>query len=99
MAEGGNALVRPVAADQIDRMLGWREGFLIFSDSRLDAVAAEFNRYNRRRLVVAPSAAGVRIDGTFKASNLEGFLRLLDRGFGVKARPSGADELVLERSA
>lgn len=97
MAVDGGARVRSVAADQIDRMLSWREGLLIFDNSKLDAVAGEFNRYNRRRLRVAPSAADVRIDGTFKASNLDGFLRLLHRGFGVKARSAGAEELVLER--
>jgi transmembrane sensor len=98
MAADGGARVLSVAADQIDRMLSWREGLLVFRNSRLDAVAGEFNRYNRRRLRVAPSVADVRIDGTFKASNLDGFLRLLHRGFAVKARPAGAEELLLERA-
>jgi len=78
-------------------MLGWRDGLLIFNDRPLGEVAAEFNRYNRRQLVVDPSASRVRVDGTFKANNLDGFVRLATQGFGVASVATGKDEVVLKR--
>ena len=46
--------------------LGWRRGVLVFEHTTLADAAAEFNRYNREKLVIADTAAGRRtIGGTF----------------------------------
>lgn len=92
------ATVRPAAGEELDTMLSWRDGLLVFNNRPLGQVAAEFNRYNRRQLVVDPSAVRVRIDGSFKANNLDGFVRLLGQGFGVKASAADNDTVVLKRS-
>lgn len=98
VADRRGPVVRPAGIDELDATLAWRDGMLVFSESLLGDVVAEFNRYNRRQLRVEPSAAGVRVDGRFKATNLEGFLRLLEQGFGIRAAPAGDDALVLRRS-
>ncbi|WP_447752127.1 FecR family protein [Sphingopyxis fribergensis] len=90
-------VVRPLDAAAIDMALSWRDGLLIFERRPLGEVAAEFNRYNRVRLVVDPSATGVIVDGSFRANNVEGFLRLLKEGFDVDSVRDQSGELVLKK--
>lgn len=82
---------------QVANLLGWREGRLILDDLTLAQAAAEFNRYNRRQLVVAdPVAARMVIGGRFSPTNPEGFVRLLQQGFGLRVR-SDPDQIVISR--
>ncbi len=89
--------VQAVTAVALEQDLSWRDGMLSFEEKPLAAVAAEFNRYNVRQLVVDPSVADVAISGSFRANNLDGFLRLLEQGFGVQPVPRGASEVRLQR--
>jgi transmembrane sensor len=74
---------KPVAAVVDD--LAWRDGRLVFDRTSLADVASDFNRYNRRQLFIDdPSAAAIRISGTFKASNVDAFVRLLKEAYGLK---------------
>jgi len=91
-------IVKPAAPDQLEAALSWRDGLLIFESRPLGEVAAEFNRYNREQLVVDPSATGVIVDGTFRATNVEGFLRLLHQGFAVQSVRRADDAILLKRS-
>ncbi|NLA67403.1 MAG: histidine kinase, partial [Gammaproteobacteria bacterium] len=57
-----------------------------FNDVTLAEAAAEFNRWNARPILVADeAAAALRIGGSFRWSNAEGFVRLLEQGFPVRA--------------
>ena len=99
-AQPASTVVTPVSAAEVERQLGWRDGLLIFERRPLRDVAAEFNRYNQRQLVVAdPAIADVMVGGTFRATNLDGFLRLLELGFDIKAVPDGSKRIVLEHAA
>lgn len=96
-ATGTSPVVRPIDAAAIDMALSWRDGLLIFESRPLGEVAAEFNRYNQVQLIVDPSATGVIVDGSFRANNVAGFLRLLNQGFGVRSVPDGRNELILKK--
>ncbi|KAF1699166.1 histidine kinase [Pseudoxanthomonas jiangsuensis] len=79
-------LVRALAAGEAERLLEWRQGFLAFDDAPLAEAAAEFNRFNARRLELAdPAVAGLRVGGNFRWDNLDGFVGLLEQGFPVRA--------------
>jgi transmembrane sensor len=80
---------------EAEGLVGWRDGVLVFHDTALSEAAAEFNRYSARRIVVADAGVGaLRIGGSFRWSNAEGFVRLLEQGFPVRA-DYGRDEIVL----
>jgi len=82
---------------RVARELSWRQGLLAFESTRLDAVAAEFNRYHRRKLVIIDAeVAAIPIGGTFEAGDLDAFVRLLQRGFDLKATHD-ADEIRISR--
>lgn len=71
----------------IDQQLSWREGKLVFDQVTLEGAASEFNRYNKKRLVLADAAtAKVKIGGRFDVDNIKGFANLLQRGFGLDVR-------------
>lgn len=72
------------APSAIDRALAWRSGKVDLAGDRLDGAVAEFNRYNRRRLVVAdPALAGERLDGLFRTDDPEGFAQAVHITLGV----------------
>jgi transmembrane sensor len=78
--------VQSGSVDDARQALSWRDGFLAFRDTSLAAAAAEFNRYNARKIVIAdPSIGALRIGGNFRWSNAEAFVRLLEQGFPVRA--------------
>jgi transmembrane sensor len=87
--------VNEVTPAQIERALAWQGLRLEFPEMPLGEVVAEFNRYNRRKLVVRDrAAASIIVGGNFRADNVEAFVRLLESSFGVTARTEG-EEIVL----
>lgn len=88
-------LVRSVPLAQAREMLTWSTGMLAFHDAPLSEVAAEFNRFNTRKLVVADAdAAALRIGGSFRWDNEDAFVRLLEAGFPIRAE-QGVDHITL----
>lgn len=86
LVRGNGLLVRSLPLADAQRLLDWRDGLLAFRDAPLSEVVAEFNRYNARKLVLADAQAGaLRIGGSFRWDNTEGFVRLLEAGFPVRA--------------
>lgn len=88
-------LVRSLSLAEAERFLEWRSGYLSFDDAPLSAVAAEFNRFNVRKLELAdPAVADLRVGGNFRWDNANGFAGLLEQGFPVRVerRP---DRIVL----
>jgi transmembrane sensor len=85
---------------RIEQILGWREGKLVFDHATLDYAAGEFNRYNRKKLVMAdPEAAKLQIGGRFDVGNVEGFAKLLERGFGLDVRETADTITIASRRA
>src|SRR5690606_35767672 len=64
LAGPDGVVVHAGTVDQARQALSWRDGFLAFRDTSLAAAAAEFNRYNARRIVIAdPSVGALRVGG------------------------------------
>ena len=82
---GASTLVVQNAPERVTDSLAWRAGMLKFDQAPLADVAAEFNRYNRRQILVTdPAAASIRIGGVFQASNVDAFARLLHDAYGLQ---------------
>lgn len=77
--------VGPIEPTEIERRLSWQSTWLEFDSLPLAAVAAEFNLRGTERLTVADSeTAALRVSGTFRADGLDGFVRLLQAGYGLQ---------------
>jgi transmembrane sensor len=85
ISRGASILVAAKSQVRVENALAWREGRLSFDQAPLSDVAAEFNRYNRTHLVVTDAAAGrIPIGGSFDASSVDSFARLLHDAYGLK---------------
>ncbi|MBO9694776.1 MAG: FecR domain-containing protein [Sphingopyxis sp.] len=84
ISDGRSTLVTQRSDERVESALAWRDGMLNFDQTTLADAAAEFSRYHRRPIVVTDEgAAGIRIGGTFQASNVEAFARLLRDAYGL----------------
>jgi transmembrane sensor len=96
IAEGATLRVESRTVESVATDLSWRQGVLMFDHTTLAEAAEEFNRYNRKRLVVESAAAQIRIGGSFEAANVDGFVRLLHDTFGLNVAESEGQILVSE---
>jgi transmembrane sensor len=93
-------LAKPVVAtldeNDLAKALEWQGVRLKFEDIPLAEVVAEFNLRNRRQLVIGDAATGrLRVGGTFRADNVDAFVRLLKVSFHVIVERGPDDSLVL----
>jgi len=58
----------------MDRALSWREGQIVLDGDTIGAAAAEFNRYNNRKIVIVdPDLEGRTVVGWFRTNEPESF--------------------------
>jgi transmembrane sensor len=96
-ASDAGVVVRSGPVQQAEEYLSWRSGFVSFHDTPLAIAAAEFNRYNTRKIVIGDASVGnMRVGGNFRWSNTDAFVRLLAQGFPIRAQQQG-DNIVLRR--
>lgn len=97
VARAGEAgvLMQRKSVPEAEAQLSWRGGVLVFRDRNLGEAIAEFNRYNERRIVIDdPELAQLKIEGNFRATNVDAFVRLIESGFPVHVEPY-KDRIVL----
>jgi transmembrane sensor len=96
IAKGGETLLASKPGQEISNDLSWRQGVLVFNQQTLADAAEQFNRYNSRHIQVEGSARKIRIGGSFKADNVDVFVQLLHRGFGLSVNEQG-NKIVVSR--
>jgi transmembrane sensor len=84
VAKADETLVVPKSLKDMAGDLSWRNGMLVFDQETLSSVAEQFNRYNRRRIVVQGRARDIRIGGSFRADNIDSFALLIRGSLGLK---------------
>ena len=89
-------LVEKGSIEEAETYVSWRAGYITFRDMELHDAVTEFNRYNKKQLVIGdPAVARLRVSGSLRAANVEAFVRVLEQGFPVRAEYEG-DRIVLE---
>jgi len=85
------------SAQELADALGWRRGVLVFDHTTLADAAAELNRYNREKIVIADPDVRRRIIGaTIPVNGVEAFTRVAEKIFGVHVEKSGG-EIIISR--
>jgi transmembrane sensor len=96
-ATASNVSVRRENEKALSTELSWRHGVLVFDKTELGEAAAEFNRYNREKIVIAdPAVASRTIDGTFRTEDVQLFARIAQVALGLHVE-DGADKIVITR--
>jgi transmembrane sensor len=89
-AAGSGVVVQRAPPPQLEAFLSWRAGYLRFHETVLADAVSEINRYNTRKIFVDdPRLAAIRISGTFRPTQYEAFVRVLQDGFAIEARTEG----------
>jgi transmembrane sensor len=84
---------------QLAARLAWQPRLLDFTNAPLSEIVADFNRRNPVQLVVGESALGaLRLSAAFRSDNVEGFVRLMESDFGMRAEWRSEREIVLRRA-
>lgn len=86
IARDGSTVVTKSAA-AVQQELAWRNGMLAFNGTTLASAAEQFNRYNRKQLVLGDAdASALLVDGSYQARAVEAFARMLERAYGLDLR-------------
>ncbi len=89
VARGPSTLLAAKSEERVISTLAWRGGMLDFDRTSLADAVGEFNRYNTKKIVIGDAeTATIRIGGTFQASNVDAFVRLLHDAYGIHVEPS-----------
>jgi transmembrane sensor len=82
---------------EVEQLLSWRTGYIVFRETRLADAVADFNRYTNRKIVIEdPAIASIRIGGNFRSDNADAFLSLIQSGFPIRVEQR-SDRIVLTR--
>ena len=90
-------LVDQPAPTEVEQLLSWRTGYIVFRDTSLTDAVADFNRYTTRKIVIEdPAIANIRIGGNFRSDNADAFLSLIESGFSIRVEQH-TDRIVLTK--
>jgi transmembrane sensor len=85
VATANSTVMAKISPAELANEMTWRRGVLIFTHTRLADAAAEFNRYNREKLIVTdPVAANRMIGATFPVNDVERFARVARDVLGLR---------------
>jgi transmembrane sensor len=100
VADNASVIHMPATGTSVYRALAWREGKIDLAGVTLAEAAAEFNRYNHRKLVIVdPAIAGETFDGILRTDDLEGFAMAIRDSLAVPVTLDDPREIRVGRSA
>jgi len=74
---------------EMERALSWRDGQIVLDGDTIAAAAAEFNRYNSRKIVVVdPELEGRTVIGWFRTNEPESFAQAVGVAHGAEVKVS-----------
>lgn len=90
IARAGPTVVQPMAPDEAQRRLAWRDGMVSFEGESLRMAVAEMNRHNRRQIVIDdPALASVPVVGVFRTTDIESFVAAAAAALNTRATVDG----------
>ncbi|HSZ73895.1 MAG TPA: FecR domain-containing protein [Rhizomicrobium sp.] len=97
VANGDSIAVKKSSQTAIKNALEWRRGVLVFENATLAQAAAELNRYNHEKLVIADSAAAkLTFGATLPTTDVNAFTEVAKEVLGLRVEKRG-DAIVISR--
>lgn len=85
-----------IRRDDVERLLGWRDGLVVFQDTPLTEAVKEMNRYTAKPIILADVAVGRhRVSGTFRLGDAERFAVTLGELFPINVSSSEDGRTIL----
>ncbi len=96
--EPGLQFGRKVEASDLNDLLAWQRGRMIFKGKRLEDVLAQMHRYTTTRFVLSDKGlSDIRVIGDFRAGDIDAFLDSLRRNYLIDSRREPSGRIVLSR--
>jgi transmembrane sensor len=94
--EAPPVIIERVPAEVIREALAWQGPRLVFMETPLAEVVAQFNRHNHVQLVLeGPDLAQIPVGGSFRPEHVEAFVRLLASDNDIEVDRDDPDRIVL----
>jgi transmembrane sensor len=91
--------VAAISAAELEQRLAWKPRLLDFTNTAMPEIVAAFNRSNPVQLTLGDTLlADMRLSATFRSDNVEGFVRLMESDFGLRAEWRSDGEIILSRT-
>jgi transmembrane sensor len=95
VATASSMSITKESAPELSNNLGWRRGVLVFKHTTLADAAAELNRYNEQKVIIADSAvARLTIDGTFPLNGISLFALSAQKVFELRVEKQGSETVI-----
>jgi transmembrane sensor len=85
-ARARNVDRRAFSAAELDDILAWRNGQIVFKDTPLSEAVARFARHHGRSITIPDSLAEATIGGLHSIDDLPGFVAGVQSAYGVKSQ-------------
>jgi len=90
-SEAGKLSLTRVPTQELTDRLSWRSGKLMFHHAPLSEIAAEFNRYNVKKIVISGEGArSLTVNGTFATNDVQAFARIARTILGLQVDDQGS---------
>ena len=86
---------KQLQSEEIDVLLSWRHGMLLFQDEPLDQVLLTVSRYAPMRIDIDDSVRDTRVRGYYRAGDVEGMLIALHNNFHIEVERVGENHVRL----
>jgi transmembrane sensor len=95
VATAGSMSITKESTPELLNNLGWCRGVLVFKHTTLADAAAELNRYNEQKVIIADSTVGrLTIDGTFPLNGISLFARSAQEVFELRVEKQGSETVI-----
>jgi transmembrane sensor len=96
--EPGLQFDRKVAAGDVNDLLAWQRGRIVFKGERLEDVLTQTHRYTRTRFVLSDKELrDTRVVGDFRTGDIDDFLDSLRRKYRIVSQRDPSGRIVLSR--
>jgi transmembrane sensor len=98
MQADGEVEKKKVQPDEMEIKLSWRHGMLLFQGDALEKVLEEVSRYTTIRLEADEAIKAIKVQGYFRAGDINGLLFAMRENFHINAVEVDEGHIVLSQS-
>lgn len=94
VVKSGSVAIAATKIDNLEPVTAWTDRRLVFSETPLSEIVAEFNRYNHQRLILDDATvATLEVSGVFSTHDPESLILFLERiaDVNVERSPDGSE--------
>jgi transmembrane sensor len=96
LVEPGYQSIRKLEAGELEALVAWQRGMLLFEREPLESVLAEVDRYTTTKFVLADeNLRSVRVSGYFRAGDVDSLLLALRKDFKIDSKRDPQGRVVL----